>query len=215
MALCQLSPNRVRVVLGGSALNKLLGVNLTQREIFWCYSLCHYPQDKSRYYFQARIGAPDLVKCLTKSEKGYHEGIVIVGGAWDDGDINQIRWRMYDNVSRDVNSYCLAISFSVFVLSSNSLFSVQFAPNNLARIRLILIPSIQLSIIMKLEKLGLTIIPELFITCSDILPLTGTGLLRERISLIGLVPLRGPQNLKIDKELSPGLYLEIPFQLGL
>ena len=34
MALCQLSPNGVRLVLGCSALNKLLGLNLTRREIF-------------------------------------------------------------------------------------------------------------------------------------------------------------------------------------
>ena len=34
MALCQLSPNRVRVVLGCSALNKLLSVNLTHKDIF-------------------------------------------------------------------------------------------------------------------------------------------------------------------------------------
>ena len=39
MALCQLSPNGVRLILGGYVLNKLLGVNLTHREIFWCYSL--------------------------------------------------------------------------------------------------------------------------------------------------------------------------------
>ena len=103
MALCQLSPNEVRLVLRCSALNKLLGVNLTYREIFWCYPLCHCPQDRSRYYFRVRIGASDLVKCLTKSEKGYHEGIAIVGGAWDDGDIRKIKRRMYDNVGRDIN----------------------------------------------------------------------------------------------------------------
>ena len=103
MALCQLSPNGVRVVLGWSVLKKLLGINLTYREIFWCYSLCHYPQDKSRYYFRARIDAPGLVKCLTKSEKGYYEGIVTVGGAWEDGDICKIRRRMQDNVGRDIN----------------------------------------------------------------------------------------------------------------
>lgn len=76
MALCQMSLNKVRVVLGCD----VLGVNLTHREIFWCYSLCHCPRDSSRYYFRAQIGAPDLVKCLTKSEKGYHGSMVIVGG---------------------------------------------------------------------------------------------------------------------------------------
>ena len=116
MALCQLSPNGVRVVLGCSALNKLLGANLTYRDIFWCYSLCHCPQDRSRYYFRAKIGAPDLVKCLTKSEKGYHEGIVIVRGAWEDGDIHKIRQRMYDNVGRDIN--CLVLRDFSLVLCS-------------------------------------------------------------------------------------------------
>ncbi|KAM7520517.1 hypothetical protein LguiB_019479 [Lonicera macranthoides] len=66
MALCQLSPNGVRVVLSCAALNRLLGVNLTWREIFWCYSLCNNLGDHFRYYFQARVRAPNLVKCLKK-----------------------------------------------------------------------------------------------------------------------------------------------------
>ena len=101
MSLSQLSPNGIRLVLGCSALNRILGVNLTHREIFWCYSLCHCPHDPKRFYFRARTGAPDLVKCLTKSEKGYHGGMVVVGGAWDDGNIHKIRRRMYDHVGRD------------------------------------------------------------------------------------------------------------------
>lgn len=35
MALCQFSPNGVKVVLGCFALNKWLGGNLTYREIIW------------------------------------------------------------------------------------------------------------------------------------------------------------------------------------
>ena len=44
-----------------------------------------------------------MVKYLTKFEKGYHEGIVIVGGAWEDRDIHKIKRRMYGNVGRDTN----------------------------------------------------------------------------------------------------------------
>ncbi|KAM7510004.1 hypothetical protein LguiB_008879 [Lonicera macranthoides] len=98
MALCQLSPNGVGVVLGCAALNRLLGVNLTWREIFWCYSLCNNPGDHSLYYFRARVRAPDLVKCLTKSEKGYDEGLVVVGGAWDDGNIHKIKRYIHHHV---------------------------------------------------------------------------------------------------------------------
>lgn len=52
-----------------------------QRDFLVLFFL-HYPKDSSRYYFRA----PDLVKCLTKSEKGYHECMVIIEGTWDDRD---------------------------------------------------------------------------------------------------------------------------------
>ena len=39
------------------------------------------------------LGPPDLIKCLTKSEKGYQGDMVIIGGKCD-GDIFQITRRM-------------------------------------------------------------------------------------------------------------------------
>lgn len=100
MALCQLSSNGIRVVLGHSTLNKLLGVNLTWNEIFWCYAPCRCPKDSSWYYFRARIGALDLVKGLTKSEKWYYEGMMIIGNSWDDRNIVKIKKLMSNKVGR-------------------------------------------------------------------------------------------------------------------
>lgn len=116
MALCQLSPNGVRVVLGCFTLNKLLGVNMTHREIFWYYSLCHCPQDKSRYYSRVRIRASDLVKYFTKFKNGYYGSTVIIKGSWDNGDIHKIRRCMCNNVGKDFSCCHLAILLRFFPL---------------------------------------------------------------------------------------------------
>ena len=146
MSLCQLSPNGIRLVLGCSALNRMLGVTLTHREIFWCYSLCHCPQDSKRFYFRARTGTPDLVKCLTKSEKGYHGGMVVVGGAWDDGNIHRIRRRFYDHVGRNTPVFVEFLASVICIMFMIVLVFVQFVPSSRARRSLTLIPSTQLLI---------------------------------------------------------------------
>lgn len=72
MTLCQMSPNWVRVVLGCADLNRILGVRLTYMEIFYCYSLCHCPQDSSWYYFSktnfclCRMAFRERVVIMTK-----------------------------------------------------------------------------------------------------------------------------------------------------
>lgn len=71
MSLCQISLNGIIVVLGCTALNQRIGVRLTHMEILYCYSVYHCPQDHVWYYFKARPGTPNLVKCLTRSKKGY------------------------------------------------------------------------------------------------------------------------------------------------
>ena len=81
---------------------------------------------------------------MTKSEKAYHGGMVVVGGAWDDGNIHKIRRRMYDHVGRNTPVFVESLASFVFLMLITTVLGfVQLVPSSRARKWLILILSTQ------------------------------------------------------------------------
>ena len=79
----QCAPNLFRALGSVDALNKQMGLNLTEHDVFWMYE-CHLLAE-SWYYLKSRSSVVRLVSCLPKSNKGMKDDFLIVSGEWHVG----------------------------------------------------------------------------------------------------------------------------------
>ena len=77
MPLQELDLNTVRIILGVSRLNHLLGLDLGLDELFYCYCVV---DSQHGYYLKSRPKSPSLVVALPTSNKGKLKEIIMVFG---------------------------------------------------------------------------------------------------------------------------------------
>jgi hypothetical protein len=79
---CQVSINVYRIVIGVVALNRILGVNLTSRDILYVYQyMCPGPNSRTSYHLKARELNVKLMNSLPDSNKGYDNEYLKVSGS--------------------------------------------------------------------------------------------------------------------------------------
>jgi hypothetical protein len=79
----QVSINVFRIIMGVVALNCLLGVNLTPKEILLLYQyMCPTEDSRTSYHLRARELNVKLVNGLPDSNKGYDKDYFRVSGDW-------------------------------------------------------------------------------------------------------------------------------------
>jgi hypothetical protein len=79
----QVSVNVSRIVMGIVAINRILGVNLTMKEILYVYQyMCSGENSKTSCHLKARDINAKLVNGLPDSNKGYDKDYLRVSGEW-------------------------------------------------------------------------------------------------------------------------------------
>ena len=79
----QVSINIFRIVMGIVAINRILGVNLTTKEILYVYQyMCTRENSKTSCHLKATDVNAKLVNGLPNSNKGYDKDYLRVSGEW-------------------------------------------------------------------------------------------------------------------------------------
>ena len=79
----QVSINIFRIVMGIVAINRILGVNLTMKEIWYVYQYMYSGENsKTSCHLKARDVNAKLVNNLPDSNKGYDKDYLRVSGEW-------------------------------------------------------------------------------------------------------------------------------------
>jgi hypothetical protein len=83
---CQVFVNVFRIVMGVVALNQILGINLTPKEILYVYQyMCLGLESRTSCHLRARELNVKLVNGLPDSNKGYDKDYLVVLGHWFTG----------------------------------------------------------------------------------------------------------------------------------
>ena len=83
---CQFSINVFCIVMGVVALNRLLRVHLTPRDILYVYTyMCPCLDSRTSYHLKAWDINVKLVNNLTDSNRGYDNDFLLVLGKWFTG----------------------------------------------------------------------------------------------------------------------------------
>ena len=83
LAPTQCAPNMFRILGSVDALNKRMGLNLTQHVVNWIYNLHHLT--RQGYYLKSRYPEVRLIQCLLDSNKCLKNDFLIVSREWHDG----------------------------------------------------------------------------------------------------------------------------------
>jgi hypothetical protein len=79
----QVSINVFRIIMGVVFINRLLGVNLTTKEILYVYQYkCSGEESRTSCHLKARELNEKLVNGLPSSNKGYDKDYLRISGEW-------------------------------------------------------------------------------------------------------------------------------------
>ncbi len=82
----QVSINVFRIIMGVVFINRLLGVNLTTKEILYVYQYkCSGEESRTSCHLKARELNEKLVNGLPSSNRGYDKDYLSVSGEWFTG----------------------------------------------------------------------------------------------------------------------------------
>uniref|UniRef100_A0A2N9GQK0 Uncharacterized protein n=1 Tax=Fagus sylvatica TaxID=28930 RepID=A0A2N9GQK0_FAGSY len=118
---CQVSINVFRIIMGVVALNQILGVNLTSKDILYVYQyMCPGPDSRTSCHLKARELNVKLVNGLPDTNKGYDNEYLKVLGSWfTDGASCQNSFGFPDPSQIEVKKSKVNVELVKRVLSTN------------------------------------------------------------------------------------------------